>query len=65
MDVQAALSQLYGLERFGIKLGLDNIRKLLSLVGDPQEGLPCIHVTGTNGKGSICAYVASALRKSG
>jgi dihydrofolate synthase/folylpolyglutamate synthase len=65
MDTQVALEQLYGLERFGIKLGLENIRRLLSLVGDPQEGLQAVHVTGTNGKGSVCAYVASVLRKAG
>lgn len=65
MDVDAALQQLYGLERFGIKLGLDNIRSLLSLVGNPHEGLRAVHVTGTNGKGSICAYVASALQHAG
>lgn len=65
MDVQEALAQLYALERFGIKLGLDNIRTLLSLVGDPHVGLKAVHVTGTNGKGSVCAYVASVLRKAG
>ncbi len=65
MDTSAALQQLYGLERFGIKLGLDNIRTLLSLVGNPQEGLKAVHVTGTNGKGSVCAYVASALQRAG
>ncbi len=65
MDLQAALEELYGLERFGIKLGLDNIRTLLSLVGDPHVGLKAVHVTGTNGKGSVCAYVASVLQKAG
>jgi dihydrofolate synthase/folylpolyglutamate synthase len=65
MDTSAALQELYGLERFGIKLGLDNIRTLLSLVGNPHEGLRAVHVTGTNGKGSVCAYVASALQKAG
>ncbi len=65
MDTQAALEQLYHLDRFGIKLGLDNIRRLLSLLGDPQAGLKAVHVTGTNGKGSICAYTASVLRKAG
>ncbi len=65
MDTAAALEQLYGLERFGIKLGLDNIRTLLSLVGNPHEGLRSVHVTGTNGKGSVCAYVASVLQKAG
>ena len=65
MDLQEALEQLYHLERFGIKLGLDNIRTLLSLIGDPHEGLKAVHVTGTNGKGSVSAYVASALRAAG
>jgi dihydrofolate synthase/folylpolyglutamate synthase len=65
MDTAAALQQLYGLERFGIKLGLDNIRTLLSLVGNPHEGLKAVHVTGTNGKGSVCAYVASVLQAAG
>ena len=65
MDYQAALEQLYRLERFGIKLGLENIRRLLGLLGNPQEGLQAVHVTGTNGKGSVCAYTASALQKAG
>ncbi len=65
MDTSAALEQLYGLERFGIKLGLDNIRTLLGLVGNPHVGLKAVHVTGTNGKGSVCAYVASALQRAG
>lgn len=65
MDYEAALQQLYGLERFGIKLGLENIRTLLSLVGNPHEGLRAIHVTGTNGKGSVCAYIASVLQRAG
>ncbi len=65
MDYEATLEHLYRLERFGIKLGLDNIRRLLSLLGDPHRGLRAIHVTGTNGKGSVCAYATSALRKAG
>src|SRR6266581_4281448 len=65
MDYQTTLEHLYRLERFGIKLGLDNIRRLLSLLGDPHRGLRAVHVTGTNGKGSVCAYVASALQQAG
>src|SRR6266545_4500868 len=65
MDYQATLDHLYRLERFGIKLGLDNIRRLLSLLGDPHRDLRVLHVTGTNGKGSVCAYAASALRSAG
>jgi dihydrofolate synthase / folylpolyglutamate synthase len=64
MDYEATLEHLYRLERFGIKLGLDNIRRLLSLLGDPHRGLKVLHVTGTNGKGSVCAYAASVLRAS-
>src|SRR3989304_7717143 len=65
MDYQATLDHLYRLERFGIKLCLDNIRKLLSLLGDPHRGLKVLHVTGTNGKGSVCAYAAAVMRGAG
>src|SRR5437867_2673858 len=65
MDYDTTLEHLYRLERFGIKLGLDNIRRLLSLLGDPHHGLKVLHVTGTNGKGSVCAYAASVLEKAG
>src|SRR5467141_5058917 len=65
MDYQTTLEHLYRLERFGIKLGLENIRRLLSLLGDPQHGLKVLHVTGTHGKGSVCASPASVLRAAG
>src|SRR5207237_9312410 len=65
MDYATTLDHLYRLERFGIKLGLENIRRLLSLLGDPHRGLRILHVTGTNGKGSVCAYAASALQQAG
>lgn len=65
MDYDTTLEHLYRLERFGIKLGLDNIRRLLSLLGDPHRDLKVLHVTGTNGKGSVCAYAASALEAAG
>jgi len=65
MDYETTLDHLYRLERFGIKLGLENIRRLLSLLGDPHRALRVVHVTGTNGKGSVCAYTASVLEKAG
>ncbi|MGI0149640.1 MAG: bifunctional folylpolyglutamate synthase/dihydrofolate synthase [Thermoplasmata archaeon] len=65
MDYETTIEHLFRLERFGIKLGLDNIRRLLSLLGDPHRGLKVVHVTGTNGKGSVCAYAASVLEKAG
>lgn len=56
---------LYGLERFGVKLGLDNIRHLMRAAGDPFERYPCIHVAGTNGKGSVLAMLDAILRAAG
>ncbi len=48
-----------------IKLGLDRVARLLAALGAPQEKLRFIHVAGTNGKGSTCAFLESALRASG
>ncbi len=55
---------LYGLGRFGMKLGLANIRELARRFGDPQGKLRFLHVAGTNGKGSVCFYLESLLRAS-
>ncbi len=65
MGFQETLTYLYGLDRFGMKLGLDNIRALLSRLGNPEDGLRFVHVAGTNGKGSVCAFLDSILRNSG
>ncbi len=46
-------------------LSLDPMRKLLSVLGDPQRAYPSVHVTGTNGKGSVVRMVAELLRASG
>jgi dihydrofolate synthase/folylpolyglutamate synthase len=56
---------LRALERFGVKLGLDNIRALLGALGDPHRAFPSVHVAGTNGKGSVCAMLESILRAHG
>jgi dihydrofolate synthase / folylpolyglutamate synthase len=56
---------LNGLDRFGIELGLEPIRELLALMGNPQQSLRVVHVAGTNGKGSTCAYIAQILQCSG
>src|ERR1700730_13654101 len=48
-----------------IKFGLDTTRALLAEVGDPHLMLPVVHVGGTNGKGSVTALVAGALRAAG
>ena len=51
--------------RFGINLGLTRIKSLLNLLGNPQDSVPLVHVAGTNGKGSVCAYLASVLSTAG
>ena len=56
---------LYGLERFGIKKGLENIKFLMSQTENPHQNFPSIHIAGTNGKGSIAAMIASVLSSSG
>lgn len=59
------LKSMYGLRRFGIKLGLSTIRQILSELGNPQDGYRCIHVAGTNGKGSVASFLASILKTAG
>lgn len=54
-----------GLRRKGEKDGLNNMRALLDRLGDPQNKFKKLHVAGTNGKGSTCAYLESALRACG
>jgi dihydrofolate synthase/folylpolyglutamate synthase len=65
MDKPALLEWLYGLGSRGIKLGLENITDLMHRLGDPQNDFKSIHVTGTDGKGSICACIYSILHASG
>ena len=65
MDFRESLEFLYGLQRFGIKLGLENTRTLLERAGTPQQHFLCVHVAGTNGKGSTAAFLAAILQAAG
>lgn len=65
MNYRDALAWLYGTQAFGIKLGLDNSRRLFAAAGNPQDKLRFIHVAGTNGKGSACAMMDAVLRAGG
>jgi dihydrofolate synthase / folylpolyglutamate synthase len=76
LNYKQALAWLYGLQRFGIKLGLENIRRLLDeccsgvCVKRPASAAAAstpkvIHVAGTNGKGSVCAMIDSICRAQG
>ncbi len=56
---------MYRLRRFGIKLGLEVISESLQKLGNPQDRFHCIHVAGTNGKGSISSALATILHAAG
>ena len=61
----SCLKKMYGLRRFGIKLGLGTIRNILKELGNPQDNFESIHVAGTNGKGSVASALASILLTAG
>ena len=63
--LQDSLERLYARRRFGIKPGLEAERQLLEYLGHPERAYGVLHVAGTNGKGSVCALAASALREAG
>ena len=67
MNYQTSIDWLYGTQTFGIKLGLENARRLLMAQAiDPDAPGPAIlHVAGTNGKGSVCAFTDRILRDAG
>ncbi len=60
-----ALKYLEQLCQFGIKEGLERTKKLAATLGNPQNFYRTIHVTGTNGKGSVCAMLAEMLKAQG
>ena len=59
------LDELLGLERLGIKFGLENIRTLSAALGNPHDAFRSVIVAGTNGKGSVTAMVDRALTAAG
>lgn len=65
MNYEEALQYINQLNSKGIALGLERIEALLERLGNPQKGQRFIHVAGTNGKGSVCAFLDSALREAG
>lgn len=60
-----AVKLLTSVGKFHISLGLDRMFKIMDLLGNPQDKLNCIHVAGTNGKGSVCAILSSILTCAG
>jgi len=60
-----SVDYLYSLQRYGIKLGLENSLRLMDILGNPHESFHSIHIAGTNGKGSTSAMIASMLKENG
>lgn len=65
MKEREVMEYIDSISGLGIVLGLDSIRELCRRLGDPQNALRFVHVAGTNGKGSVSAYIAEALRCGG
>ena len=65
MNYEQALEYIHSVCWMGSRPGLERVRELCHLLGDPQDELKFIHVAGTNGKGSFCSMTASVLRRAG
>lgn len=65
MTLSDPVRWLYDLQHFGVKLGLDNIRRLLELSGHPESAFSSVIVGGTNGKGSVAAMLEAMLEATG
>lgn len=64
-DPPAVFAWLLGRQRFGVKLGLERMRELLTVLGRPERSFRAVLVGGTNGKGSTASVLAAGLRASG
>ena len=65
MTYEQAIAYIHSVNWRGSRPGLSRITELLEKLGDPQKGLRCIHIAGTNGKGSTSAMLESILRHAG
>ena len=65
MTFKEAESYIHSLQKFAAKQNLDNMLFALSKLDNPQNKLKVFHVAGTNGKGSVCAYLSSVLKEAG
>jgi dihydrofolate synthase/folylpolyglutamate synthase len=65
MTYQECVDYVLSVPLFASKLGTDNLNRILDLMEHPERCCPVIHVAGTNGKGSTCAFLASILEGAG
>ena len=62
---QSPLDWLFATQAHGVHPGLERMHSLLAVLGNAEQRLKCLHVAGTNGKGSVCAFAESVLRADG
>lgn len=65
MNYNEAIAYINGFQFHGFRLGLERTEAILKALGDPHRAYPVIHVAGTNGKGSVCAYLSAILMAAG
>jgi dihydrofolate synthase / folylpolyglutamate synthase len=65
LSYQESVDYLFSLQKFGIKFGLNSTAQILNKLGNPHHRLRCIHIAGTNGKGSTAAMLSSILKQHG
>ena len=65
MDYKESIAYLDSLGKFGIRLGMERIEGLLRELGNPEKAIKTVHVTGTNGKGSVASMITDILLAAG
>ena len=65
MSYEQAMAYMDKAGQYGSVLGLENITELMRRLGNPEERLKFVHIAGTNGKGSVGAYITAILAKAG
>ncbi|MDR2946569.1 MAG: bifunctional folylpolyglutamate synthase/dihydrofolate synthase [Candidatus Adiutrix sp.] len=65
MSYKNELQKMFDLQKFGMKFGLDGMKSILRNLGDPHAGLKCVHLAGTNGKGSVGVMLTAMLARAG
>ncbi|HRP06269.1 MAG TPA: Mur ligase family protein, partial [Opitutaceae bacterium] len=64
-DYESVQAYLFSLKARGVKFGIDRMRLLSAALGHPEQAVPVIHITGTNGKGSTAAMLEAIFRSAG
>ncbi len=64
-DYAAVTDYLYGLKAKGVRFGLERMANFVAALGHPERAVPCVHVAGTNGKGSVSAMLDAILHEAG